>query len=130
MVEKTIRGGICHAVHRYAKAHNKYMKDYNQNKEWSFVMYWDTNNFYARVVPQILPVDDFEWDKTSLSLIRNLWKIIIKIVLEEISLMLNTLNNYSTRHTMIYNFCQREWKLRNVINLYVIFMIKKSTLRM
>ena len=38
---KTIRGGICHAVHRYAKAHNKYMKDYNQNKDWSFVMYWD-----------------------------------------------------------------------------------------
>ena len=35
-------------------------------------MYWDANNFYARVVPQILPVDDFEWDKTSLSLIRNL----------------------------------------------------------
>ena len=72
MVEKTIRGGICHAVHQYAKAHNKYMKDYNQNKEWSFVMYWDGNNFYARVVPQILPVDDFEWDKASLSLIRNL----------------------------------------------------------
>ena len=72
MVEKTIRGGICHAVHRYAKAHNKYMKDYNQNKEWSFVMYWDANNFYARIVSQILPVDDFEWDKTSLSLIRNL----------------------------------------------------------
>ena len=33
MVEKRIRGGICHAIHRYAKAHNKYMKDYNQNKE-------------------------------------------------------------------------------------------------
>ena len=34
MVEKGIRGGItCHAIHRYAKANNKYMKDYDKDKE-------------------------------------------------------------------------------------------------
>ena len=27
MVEKEIRGGICQAIHRYAKANSKYMKD-------------------------------------------------------------------------------------------------------
>ena len=26
MVEKCIRGGICHAIHWYAKANNKYIK--------------------------------------------------------------------------------------------------------
>ena len=26
MVEKVIRGGICHAIYRYAKANNKYKK--------------------------------------------------------------------------------------------------------
>ena len=26
-VEKGIRGEICHSIHRYAKANNKYMKD-------------------------------------------------------------------------------------------------------
>ena len=27
MVEKGIRGGVCHAIHRYAKENNKYMKN-------------------------------------------------------------------------------------------------------
>ena len=33
MVEKVIRGGICKAVHRYAKTNNKYMPDCDENKE-------------------------------------------------------------------------------------------------
>ena len=33
MVEKGIRGGICHSVYRYAKANSKYMKDYDRKKE-------------------------------------------------------------------------------------------------
>ena len=32
MVEKRIIRGICHAIHRYAKANNKYMKSYDENK--------------------------------------------------------------------------------------------------
>ena len=32
MVEKSIRGGICHSIYRYAKANNKYMKDYDKIK--------------------------------------------------------------------------------------------------
>ena len=35
MVEKVIRGGICHAICRYTKASNKYIKDYHKNKELS-----------------------------------------------------------------------------------------------
>ena len=30
MVAKGIREGICHAIHRYTKANNKYMKDYDK----------------------------------------------------------------------------------------------------
>ena len=33
MVERGTRGGICYAFHHYAKANNKYMKDYDKNIE-------------------------------------------------------------------------------------------------
>ena len=47
MVEKRIRGGICHAIHQYSKANNKYVKDYDKNKESSYLKYWDANNLYG-----------------------------------------------------------------------------------
>ena len=39
MVEEGIRGGICHSIHRYAKANNKYMKNYDESKESSYIQY-------------------------------------------------------------------------------------------
>ena len=39
MVEEGIRGGQCHSIHRYAKANNKYMKNYNNNEESSYIQY-------------------------------------------------------------------------------------------
>ena len=36
MVEKSIRRLICHSIYWYAKANNKYMKDYDKNKESSY----------------------------------------------------------------------------------------------
>ena len=37
MVEKGIRGEICHCSYQYAKANYKYMKDYDENKESSYL---------------------------------------------------------------------------------------------
>ena len=37
MLEKGLRGGICHSIYWYAKANNKYMKTYDKNKESSYL---------------------------------------------------------------------------------------------
>ena len=44
MVEEGIRGGICQTVHRHAKANDKYMKNYDNDKKSSFLKYLDANN--------------------------------------------------------------------------------------
>ena len=74
MVEEGIRGGICHSIHRYAKANNKYMKNYNNNEESSYVQYLDANNLYGWAMSQKLPVNGFKWtdnDKINEEFIKN-----------------------------------------------------------
>ena len=61
MVEKGIRGGICHSIQRYAKANNKYMKNYNNNEESSYIQYFDANNLYAWSMSKKLPTNGFKW---------------------------------------------------------------------
>ena len=61
MVEKSIRLGICHAIYWYAKANNKYMKDFDKNKESSNLKYCDVNNLYCWAMSRKLPVNKFEW---------------------------------------------------------------------
>ena len=66
IVEKGIRGGISHAVNRYAKANNKYMKNYDKSKEYSFSEYLNLNNLYGWAMSQKLTVDGFKWIETLL----------------------------------------------------------------
>ena len=61
MIEERIKGGICHSVLRHAKANNKYMKDYDKNKNDSFLIYTDYNDLYGKAMSAKLPIDGFEW---------------------------------------------------------------------
>ena len=61
IVEKGIRGEICHAVYWYVKANSKYMKDYDKNKESLYLKFWDVNDLYGWEMSQKLPVSNFKW---------------------------------------------------------------------
>ena len=61
MVEKGIRGGICQATNRYAKANNKYMTNYDKNTQSSFLEFLDASNFYGWAMSQKLPVNGLNW---------------------------------------------------------------------
>ena len=65
MIEKGIRGGLSMILKRYAKANNKFTKDFNLEEESKFIQYLDANNLYGWAMSQPLPVGNFKWIKES-----------------------------------------------------------------
>ena len=65
MFEKcgAIRGGVSQISHRHAKANNKYMTNYDETKEDSYIFYGDANNLYAYGMLQHLPTGNFKWNE-------------------------------------------------------------------
>ena len=61
IIEEGTRGGMCNAVYRHAKTNNKYMENYDENTESSYLQYLDANNLYGWAMSQKLPVSDFKW---------------------------------------------------------------------
>ena len=67
MIEKGIRGGMCQSMHKYAKANNKHMKNYDKKIESSYLTCLNANNSYGWVMSQKLPVNGFMWYNHHLS---------------------------------------------------------------
>ena len=63
MIEKGVRGGICHAIYRYAKVNNKYLKNYNKKFELLCLIYLYASNLYGWEMLQKLPVNSFKWNE-------------------------------------------------------------------
>ena len=59
--ENSIRGGISQISKRYVKANNKYLHDYDETKDNTFLLYVDANNLYGHSMMGKLPVKNFEW---------------------------------------------------------------------
>ena len=69
MVEKGIRGGICQAIHRHAKANNEYMKNFNKDMISSYLTYLDASSLYGWTMSQKRPINGFKWVKNYQDLI-------------------------------------------------------------
>ena len=109
LVEKGIRGGIFHSIYRYAKANNKYMKDYHRNKKSSYLKYRDLSNLHGWAMSQKRPVNNFEWINDNSQFNGDFIKTITKKVMKDIFLksMFNILKNCMT-FTIIYYFYQKK----------------------
>ena len=68
--ENGLRGGICHAIHGYTKAYNKYMKNYDKNIESSYLKYLHANNLYGWAIIKKLPVNGFKWIRMYLNFMK------------------------------------------------------------
>lgn len=60
MLEKGIRGGMCHTIRPYT-THDKHMRDYDPAKNRHISMYWGMNNLHVWAMSQKVPVDTFQW---------------------------------------------------------------------
>ena len=128
MVEKGIRGGISHISKRYAEANNKYMKDYNQDKESVYIQYLDANNLYGWAMSQPLPTHGFKWMKS--------------LTKEKVLNILEKQDQYSSRGSLFevdllyprdlwklhddYPLAPEKKKVKNVEKLFCDFIPKKN----
>ena len=85
------------------------MKDYDKNKEFSDLKYWDANNLYGWAMSPKLPVNKFEWVEDASQFNKDFIKKVMKKVLKDIflKLMFNTLKSYMN-FIMIYHFYLKE----------------------
>ena len=60
-IEKGTKGGISYIAKRCDIANNKYMSDYDSNKQSTFITYLDKNNLYGWAMSEYLPYSEFEW---------------------------------------------------------------------
>ena len=59
--ENQVRGGVSTAFHRFAKANNKFMKDFDPSKPSTFIAYFDANSLYPTAMCKLLPLRGFKW---------------------------------------------------------------------
>ena len=121
IVEKGIKGGICHAIYRYAKANNKHKNYYDKNIESSCLMYLDANNWYWLAVSNILPVNCFKWNKMYLIFM----KIVIVIKDIFLKLMLNILKIDIIYHSHL-PFLSERMKIKKTNKLLCNLLDKKQ----
>ena len=59
--EMGCRGGISTITHRFSKANNKYLSNYNPFKPTKYIQYLDKNSLYPEAMLEPLPFANFKW---------------------------------------------------------------------
>ena len=67
---------LCHA-----KTNGKYLNNYNENKDLSYVIYLNKNNLYGLAMSLNLSVDGFERDEISKFTLKTTFKNLMKILI-------------------------------------------------
>ena len=128
MFEKRIRGGMCQGTFRDANGNNKYMNNYDMNKESSCIEYLDANNLYGYAMWKSLPVRNFKWlgkddiSKFNDELIKKYDENSDKGYIFEVDV------EYPKQfecYIVIYHSYQKEWKLIIPLSLFVMYKTKK-----
>ena len=60
-IKKGLRRGISYTAKRYAKANNKFIKDYDPKKASTFISCLDMNYLYGWAMIEYLPYEGFKW---------------------------------------------------------------------
>lgn len=81
-----VRGVICHSINRYAKPNNIYMKDYDRNKESSYLKHLNINNLYVGQCHKNWLWMDLGGLNIFLNLMNASWKVVIKNIKNKILL--------------------------------------------
>ena len=127
-IEEGITGGMLQSTHRYAKANNRNMKNYDKKIESSYLTYLDANNLYGWAMSQKLPVNGFMWYNDYLSdlsgdFIKNydedsdegyFLEVDVEYPKQLFALIIN------------YHFYQKEENQKNQKNLFVVQNTKKN----
>ena len=125
LVQKSIRGGICQAVHRYAEANNEYMNNYNKSIKSSYLIYLDVSNLYGWAMSQKLLVEGFKWVKRISKSNEKFIKNYDENSNRRYSLEADVEYLKSLVPIKILHIYQKERKFKNFISLFAICKTKK-----
>ena len=109
------------------KANNKYMKDYDEKEEFSFLEYLNANNLYGWAMEQNLPVGGFKWVNDVLRIDEDFIKNYDEN--SNIGYFLKVDIEYPKElHDLHSDLPFLPKRMSNAVNLYVICKIKQTML--